>query len=508
MMPAKGFLRTSSFRYKNRLRSFLIVAWSVGVSSGPLQAQPAKSSAQKKQQEVAPKKCVDSEKLRDLQTRMLGSAEVAECPRPHESQGISIAEKRPHPTAKNIAKSLLYLPRRILQLSLVGPRLGFWAYDQYDLRERFFDIFFNEDRTIGVFPMMFFETGFGLNAGVHLIHRQTPRTKVHVRAGYGTSARQVYSATLSSHSLAKRFALRFQLLYSTHPNSRFFGIGNGDLIDSIPASPIDPITDNTAVATRYRHNDLESTVEAAMQVTNLLSFQLRGSIASQVFRDNPALGRDEFLADAYDAVELVGYEEDLRNFKVGLGAIYDSRTTARSHLWRVTPSTGNRWSTAITYQYGLGQDPSRFARLEGQFHHWFNLYRGDRVLVVGLNVETIVGNIHKIPFVDLATLGGTEQLRGYRRGRFRDKIAASATIEYNFLVQERMSMYTFVDAGRVWRDLDSLTMRGIRVGFGGGLRIHSRNTFIARLLVASSRSGGITVHLLFNPVLGIAPERL
>ena len=86
---------------------------------------------------------------------ILGSKVVAKCPRPEDARGILIPEKSSNTTATRLARGLLYVPHRMLKLSLLGPRLGFWMYDHYELRERFFELFYNSDRTIGLFRWCF-----------------------------------------------------------------------------------------------------------------------------------------------------------------------------------------------------------------------------------------------------------------------------------------------------------------------------------------------------------------
>jgi hypothetical protein len=41
-----------------------------------------------------------------------------------------------------------------------------------------------------------------------------------------------------------------------------------------------------------------------------------------------------------------------------------------------------------------------------------------------------------------------------------------------------------------------------RMGFGGGLQIHTRNTFFTRLQVAASREGDLLFNLIFSPAFG------
>ncbi len=435
----------------------------------------------------------------------IGAKEGA--PYPHEAHGILIPRTpKPRPV-RNLARGLLYVPRRVLELALLGPRIMFWAYEYYDLRERFFDVFFNDDRTIGLFPSVFFETGVGLNAGVHFVHRNFHKMKIHMRAGWGLNRRQDYWAKATRELWAQRAVLQLTLGYRVRPNARFFGIGNGTLEPATMSTLIDPTSSDTAVATRFRYNDVIGRVGMGVSLSRRFSLEMQGKMIARTFRDNPRLGDDAFIGDIYDTARLTGYDNNLLNISAALQAVYDTRTVAASALSPTLSSSGSFLSSSISYQHGVGDDPSQFLRVGGQVHRWIDIYRADRVLVLGVHFEAIFGKLSDIPFVDLVALGGTERLRGFHRNRFRDRIGAVGTVEYNFPVQEAMSMYTFVDAGRVWRDLGSVGLHGVRVGFGGGVRFYSRNAFIARILIASTTQGGFTFNLLLHPIFGAAPQR-
>ena len=118
-------------------------------------------------------------------------------------------------------------------------------------------------------------------------------------------------------------------------------------------------------------------------------------------------------------------------------------------------------------------------------------------------IEGVTGDLDEVPFVDLPRLGGPLLLRGYRQDRFRDRVMALGSAEYQFDLSNMFAGFLFVDAGRVYRDLSQLEqerVEDLRVGYGGGIQLHTDRTFIGRFSVASSVDGGVLVHLSLDPV--------
>ena len=59
------------------------------------------------------------------------------------------------------------------------------------------------------------------------------------------------------------------------------------------------------------------------------------------------------------------------------------------------------------------------------------------------------GEIGEVAFTQLPQLGGIPSLRGYARERFRDRIAVTGSIEYEWDLGRHTYASLFVDAGRV-----------------------------------------------------------
>jgi outer membrane protein assembly factor BamA len=186
-----------------------------------------------------------------------------------------------------------------------------------------------------------------------------------------------------------------------------------------------------------------------------------------------------------------------------LELIFDTRAT-RSHLLSgAAPSSGWRLAARGGYQLDFGDNSSRFWRYGADLRRHIDLYRGDRVVVLGAAFDGVAGDITEVPFVDLPTLGGKHRLRGYAGGRFRDRLAAVTSAEYRYPVSRNALGFLAVDAGRVWRepgDID-IDVDDLRVGFGGGLQLHSHRSFVARLSLFTSIDGGIEASVVFDPVV-------
>ncbi len=88
-------------------------------------------------------------------------SDLDQAPLPHEASGLLIPRDRSQYAWMWIPRAILFVPRWTLEVPLAMSRYGIWAYEHYDLRDRITDIFFNDDRTIGLYPTAAVESGFG-----------------------------------------------------------------------------------------------------------------------------------------------------------------------------------------------------------------------------------------------------------------------------------------------------------------------------------------------------------
>lgn len=112
---------------------------------------------------------------------------------------------------------------------------------------------------------------------------------------------------------------------------------------------------------------------------------------------------------------------------------------------------------------------------------------GPGVIAAQIYAETVVGDA---PFVLLPQLGGSDRMRGYRKGRFRDNMLWSVQTEYRTPLFWRFKGTVFVSAGEVSPRIGSPLFEQIEtaVGVGGRFRL-TDDGIHGRLDVAYGRTG-------------------
>lgn len=75
------------------------------------------------------------------------------------------------------------------------------------------------------------------------------------------------------------------------------------------------------------------------------------------------------------------------------------------------------------------------------------------------------------PFYDLSMMGGSERMRGYYQGGFRDKALVDSQIEYRAPIWNIFGLVGFLGTGRVFGSYSDLSFEKWRFSYGGGLRV-------------------------------------
>lgn len=91
----------------------------------------------------------------------------------------------------------------------------------------------------------------------------------------------------------------------------------------------------------------------------------------------------------------------------------------------------------------------------------------DRVMALRVYVHSTGGDV---PFQRLALLGGESLLRGYYKGRFRDKGLVALQAEYRHLVTARIGIAAFAGLADVFPGLRDFRVERLKYSLGGGLR--------------------------------------
>lgn len=426
--------------------------------------------------------------------------EVAGKPLPGQARNQIAEEPARASTGTKVARVALLVPRGLSYVVLEPVRGIAYLDDRYKVYWRLEDLFTNDTRTFGVYPIALAETSFGINAGARLFWNDISSRgeSLHGRVSFGGRYSQIYTLDLDSGHRFRAVRGHLTGAISLRDRDQFFGIGNGDEVSST-AMPIDALTSTAAVHSRFRQNVERVQTNWTTVLLPRTLFALGGAYEHRTFYTSHVDVRNDVnVAEAYQLGSLIGFNTGLDTLTGYAVLRYDSRSANWPYLIRPEYTHGGVAGVFGAYNYGLGDDPSNYGRTGFDLQYLLNLYAHTRVLVFRLYGEGVIGSLDNIPFVSLTRLGGSELLRGYDSDRFRDRLAGLGSVQYRWQLHQRLSAYLFADTGRVYRDLGDLTFSGLRLGYGGGLELGSGSGFVARAQLASSIDGGLFFSLMLD----------
>ena len=119
----------------------------------------------------------------------------------------------------------------------------------------------------------------------------------------------------------------------------------------------------------------------------------------------------------------------------------------------------------ISYQDFLGSNYN-FNHYQLDFRKYMATYK-EQVLAVQAWYSFITGHP---PFQQLSMIGGSDLMRGYFEGSYRDRQAMVYQAEYRMPVYRKLGLVFFGSAGQVADKISSYSLRGFRYGGGIGFR--------------------------------------
>ena len=132
-----------------------------------------------------------------------------------------------------------------------------------------------------------------------------------------------------------------------------------------------------------------------------------------------------------------------------------------------------------------------FDRFEAEVQQYLSLFNQRRVLALrGLVSSASPDEGQQVPFYLQHTLGGPDDLRGFRRNRFRDDHLLLLQAEYRWEVFTAMDAALFADWGKVAARRRDLNLRDLEHDYGFGVRFGTDNGVFLRIEGAfGSRDG-------------------
>jgi hypothetical protein len=175
-----------------------------------------------------------------------------------------------------------------------------------------------------------------------------------------------------------------------------------------------------------------------------------------------------------------GFNEGTRFFRASAGLTLDLRNSV------VHSSAGLLLNVGADYSKGLAGDGSSYFRLWGAATVPISLWAHRHVLLLRVGTQLVVpfGTV-PVPFSELATLGGPDDLRGFRNQILRGQTNFIATAEYRFPLWMWMDGMLFADYGGVFgKWYAGFGRQQLQPDVGFGLRMFGHDRFWLRFQVA------------------------
>jgi outer membrane protein assembly factor BamA len=162
--------------------------------------------------------------------------------------------------------------------------------------------------------------------------------------------------------------------------------------------------------------------------------------------------------------------------------------------WRDNPG-GPRQGGNYLMRYSSYSDRTlgrhSFRRLDLEAQQYFAFFNQRRVIALrGKSVLTYTDAGQRLPFYLQPTLGGSDDLRGFRSFRFYDDDLLVLNAEYRWESFSGLDMALFADAGKVFPRRAQWNFKNLESAAGFGFRFNIRNNVFMRLDVGFSHEGG------------------
>lgn len=179
-----------------------------------------------------------------------------------------------------------------------------------------------------------------------------------------------------------------------------------------------------------------------------------------------------------------------RLVELSVGALRDSRDNL------FAPARGTFAQFTYTRNDDAVGSPFQYDRVRVDARHYRTI-TGAHVVAAQLLLLGVSGGT---PFDQLALVGGGDIMRGYSRGRYRDRRLAAAQAEYRSPIVRRLGLVAFAGAGSVGRDWNALKSARLLPTYGAGVRVQidPRQRTAVRVDYGRGRDSSSGLYIGFN----------
>jgi outer membrane protein assembly factor BamA len=180
---------------------------------------------------------------------------------------------------------------------------------------------------------------------------------------------------------------------------------------------------------------------------------------------------------------------------------YTAMVDVNYRVPRGNPRRGGRYALTYHRYDDTESDLFSFNRVEIDLQQYVPLVRDRRVLALRARAtmaDADAGSV--VPFYYQPTLGGPDDLRGFRHLRFRDRNALLLQAEYRWEIFTAVDGAIFYDVGKVAARREDLDLRDLESDYGIGFRFGTINGVFLRIEGAFGSSAGAHFIMRFGHV--------
>ncbi|MBN2012639.1 BamA/TamA family outer membrane protein [candidate division KSB1 bacterium] len=321
--------------------------------------------------------------------------------------------------------------------------------------------------------------GAGLH--FHLYGLLNADSRISMTATVGTHKRQRYALQLKDVSLFSGIRLGGIAEYQFLSEEAFFGIGPD--AKKSDESIYGHKAGLTALSFNYgKQTDFVLSTTVGLE-TNSIVDSPDADEAQITERHHPLAGLDDHVRLGHVALQLA--------------------QDTRDHLGQ--PHSGREAYITTAFYQDVDAHDYGFWRLNADYSQYLHLFYNRTVAL------RIAGQVNRafsgqaIPFYHLSELGYRETIRGFDRGRFRDRDRLLASAEYRFPIKANEydeSGYDgllFIDTGRVSPGIiGEFQIKKFMIGIGGGVRFYTRKGLSMKAEIAVSKEEVRTYFVLHD----------
>jgi len=388
-------------------------------------------------------------------------------------------EREPYPEPRSLGSDIMAVPQFIIDIpvTLLEGFTGFIVEDLYAgaLAAQVGALIGNFDRIWGFYPVFSTGSRSGVEYGLGFRSKGvfTKEERLKIKGSYSAHDYQNFKIQYRAPNfVSPDLGITFLGQYRKRPWESFYGLGNNSLEkNQVNYNPEQSHLHGGALWTISPQWKLE--LALGYDAYNLFDGEdpkLEGDIDTIVSNPNLQLSPAEVRGTRYWS----------------LGGTID-------HDWRNgngQPTSGGREIISLTYNKSTRDfDKLEFWQTTVDLRQYLELFK-KRTLALRVLLESndITDNSPALPFYLKSSLGGVENLRGYRNGRYIDNDLALVSLEYRYPLLEMIDAFLFMDEGRVFQSLsDHFKWRDWKYSYGAGLRLWSDDELMIRTFLAKSK---------------------